>query len=86
MRIVDNRGKKRQEEASNFDANNFLLKYQGEEVVQDESKWNTAAPWFHMKLLKRPTFIWSMQKKRKKKYIVWTTRIINLKQDLLSFV
>lgn len=66
MRIVDNRGKKRQEEASNFDANNFLLKYQGEEVVQDESKWNTAAPWFHMKLLKRPTFIWSMQKKKKK--------------------
>ena len=68
MRIVDNRQagggerkkkkeRKEEREASNFDANNFLPGYQGEEVVQDESKWNTAAPWFHMKLLERPTFI-----------------------------
>lgn len=27
------------ERERNFDANNFLLEYQGEEVVQDESKW-----------------------------------------------
>lgn len=56
------------EKERNFDANNFLLEYQGEEVVQDESKWNNRGLAVSYETSRAANFS-LIDEKEKKKYV-----------------